>query len=300
VSAPYDAASKDLIETDPLGWVTFLGCAAPEWAVRLVDAELSTVTTESDKVIRVDVPSRWLLHIEIQSGSDASIERRVLRYNALLHARHGVPVASVIVLLRRTAEMTWLNGCLTMAPPVGPSWEFRYEVVRVWQRPVADFLNGPIGLIPFAPLADVTADDLPAVVSGMRTRIEDLRDRPLAMKLWSAAYLLMGLRFDRALIDNVLSGVVQMEESVTYQAILQRGLERGIQQGRAEGRAEGLTEGRAEEAVAMLLIFAEQKLGAPNAEQQAALRAITDPTRIEALCKKLRDVSTWDELLTGA
>jgi hypothetical protein len=79
VSGRFDATSKDLIETDPLGWVTFLGGRAPTWAVELIDAELSTVTTEPDKVICVSVPYRWLLHIEIQTGSDATIDRRVLR-----------------------------------------------------------------------------------------------------------------------------------------------------------------------------------------------------------------------------
>ncbi len=282
MNKPYDATSKDLIETDPVGWVAYLGRAVEPWAVRVVDAELSTVTTEADKVIRVDDPYRWFLHIDIQSGSDPTIERRLLRYHGLLHARHGAPVASVLVLLRRDANMSWVTGCLSVAPPVGPAWEFRYEVVRVWQRPVAEFLNGPLGLLPLAPLADIAPDDLPGVVSSMRTRIDAQPDRPLAAKLWTATYLLMGLRFDDALIHNVLSGVMQMEESVTYQAILRRG--------REEGRAAVL---------GLLLRAGQRKFGPPSETQEAVLRAIPDLPRLESLHDRLFDVTSWDELLAS-
>jgi predicted transposase YdaD len=292
VSKPYDATSKELIETDPAGWVTFLGCAVSSSAVRLVDADLSTVTTDTDKVIRVDEPERWLLHIDIQTGSNWEIERRLLRYNVLLQHRHGLPVASVVVLLRQSGNMAWVNGRLPVTPPLGPSWEFRYEVVRVWERPTSDFLNGPLGLVPLAPLAKIEEPDLPATISEMRTRIDGQPDRPLAAKLWTACFLLMGLRFNEAVINNVLSGVMQMEESVTYQAILRRGMEQGLREGR--------TEGRAEEAVSMLLLQGGEKFGSPAPEQERTLRSIHDLTKLETLIKRILKANTWDELLAGA
>lgn len=287
MSKPYDATSKDLIETDPAGWVAFLGCPVAPAAVRLVDADVSTVTTDADKVIRVDGPDPWLLHLEIQAGREETLDRRVLRYNALLHHRHGLPVASVVVLLRSAASMTALTGVLPVRPPVGPAWEFRYEVLRVWQRPAADFLNGPLGLLPLAPLADVRPPALAGVVDAMRARIDGQPDRPLAAKLWAASYVLMGLRYDGPLIDNVLSGVMQMEESVTYQAILSRGREAGIRQGRTD------------EIRAVLLRLGRKKFGPPMAAQEAALGAVADLARLEALSERLLDVTTWDDLLAG-
>jgi predicted transposase YdaD len=289
VSKPYDATSKDLIETDPAGWVAFLGCVVPPSAVRLVDADLSTVTTEADKVIRVDEPERWLLHIDIQTGASGDMERRLLRYNALLHHRHGLPVASVVVLLRKEANMTWLTGQMPIVAPVGPAWEFRYQVLRVWERPAAEFLNGPLGLIPLAPLAEVKASELPRVVSDMRSRIDAQSDRSLAAKLWTATYLLMGLRFDPALVKNVLSGVMQMEESTTYQEILQRGVARGLEQGSTA------------EAVKALLLQGRKKFKVPaTPAHEATLNGIKDLPRLEALLERILDASTWDELLAGA
>lgn len=284
MSKPYDATSKDLIEADPAGWVTFLGGPVPPPAVRLVDADVSTVTTDADKVIRVDGPTPWLLHLDIQAHWDSAMDRRLLRYNALLHYRHAVPVASAVVILRSAANMTALTGVLPVRPPIGPAWEFRYEVVRVWQRPATDFLGGPLGLLPLAPLAAMPRPDVSAVIEQMRTRLGDEPDRQLAAKLWAATYVLMGLRYDRPVIDNLLSGVMQMEESVTYQAILQRGAQQGAI---AESRATILRQGR-------------KKFGPPAAEVEAAVNAIADLPRLEALSDRLLDVATWDDLLRDA
>ncbi len=50
----------------------------------------------------------------------------------------------------------------------------------------------------------------------------------------------MGLRYDRALIEQLLQEVRGMKESVTYQAIVEEGV--------AKGREEGVVKGRMEEA----------------------------------------------------
>ena len=278
MSKPYDATSKDLIEADPGGWVTFLGCPADASDVRLVDADVSTVTTDADKVIRVETPFPWLLHLDIQAGWERGMDRRLSRYNALLHA---VPVASVVVILRAAANMTALTGVMPVRPPVGPAWEFRYEVLRVWERPAADFLAASPCLAPFAPLAAVRRPELPAVIDAMRGRLDPLPDRELAAKLWTACYVLMGMRYDEALADKLLEGVIRMEESVTYQAILRRGEQRG---GAAVAQRLVLHAGR-------------QKLGPPPPAVEAVIGAITDTDRLDALNTRILSVSTWGELL---
>ena len=108
---------------------------------------------------------------------------------------------------------------------------------------------------------------------------------PLAAKLWSATSLLMGLRFDEALVGRLLSGVSEMEESTTYQALLRRGREQGMREGLRDS---------------LRHLGRKKFAGPPSAEQEAALGAITDLPRLEALTEKLLDVNTWDELLAGA
>ena len=285
MSKPYDVTSKDLIEADPAGWVTFFGCPVPPAAVRLVDADVSTVTADADKVVRVDGPAPWLLRLDIQARWEAAMDRRLLRYNALLQHRHGLPVASAVVVLRPESNTPALNGVLAVRPPVGAGWEFRYEVLRVWRRPAADYLGGPLGLLPLAPIADVTEADLPAVVAAMNARLAGHPDRPLTDRLWTASFILMGLRYEQALIDNLLSGVMQMEESVTYQAILRRGLDDGMRQGAAA------------EARKLLLRAGGHKFGPPAPAVGAAVPAITDAGRLEALFDRVFTASSWDDLL---
>lgn len=290
MTKPYDATTKDLIEADPAGWVTYLGHPVSPSAVRLVDDDLSTVTTGADKVIRVTNPHPWLLHLEIQTVADAQMARRLLRYNAMLQLRHEVPVASAVVLLRSERDMPDLTGQFEVRTPVGAAWEFRYDVVRVWERPVEEFLTGPLGLLPLAPLADIRRPDLPSVVGRMRERIGSKTPGPLEAKLWAASYVLMGLRYQTAMIESVLAGVMQMEESVTYQALIRRGMEKG--------RAEGIAEAKPEEARHILLRQGRKKFGREaTAKQRATLEAITELDRLEALSEKLLDVSTWAELL---
>ena len=291
MSKPYDATSKDFLEADPAGWVGYLG-GSPAAGVEVIDADLATVTTESDRVVRVGGPAPWLLHLEFQANTDDTLPERLLRYNALLQARHRLPAATVLVVLRSAASMTRLTGEHPVAPPVGPGWVFRYTVLRVWERPADEFLAGAVGLVPFAPLAAVRKPDLPAVVHRMRDRIAADADRALAARLWTAAYVLMGLKYDRPLIDSVLSGVQQMEESVTYQAIVERGLTEGLRRGTQQGLQQGLQAARD-----TLLRLGRKRFGPPATRHEAAVAAVPDLTRLGALSDRLLDVGTWDELL---
>jgi predicted transposase YdaD len=49
----------------------------------------------------------------------------------------------------------------------------------------------------------------------------------------------LGLRYEQALIDQLLQGVRAMEESVTYQAIFKKGNEKGFERGIEKGIEEG-------------------------------------------------------------
>jgi predicted transposase YdaD len=113
----------------------------------------------------------------------------------------------------------------------------------------------------------------------------------LAKELWSATYILMGLRYEQALIQAVLRGVMNMKESVTYQAILEEGM--------AEGEAKGVLK----EARKMVLLQGRSRFGQPASPQVvAALEALTEARQLEELGVRLLQVSSWQELLgsTGA
>jgi predicted transposase YdaD len=161
----------------------------------------------------------------------------------------------------------------------------RYRIVRVWRTSPEQWLKGGLGLVPLAPLGDLQQQGLPAVIARMKQRLG--RDAPprLAADLWSAAYILMGLRYDQAVVQKLLQGVVTMRESVTYQAIIE------------EGKAEGLTEGRIEEARTILLLQGRSRFGEPSPEELAAVHALTDVRKLERLSLRLLEATSWSELL---
>ena len=202
--------------------------------------------------------------------------------NSALFKRHDLPVRSLLVLLHRGADSPRLTGLYERGFPGEPfDVALRYRVLRVWQVAAEQWLAGSLGLVPLAPLGDVGPPDLPAVIARMKQRLEREAPPRQAADLWSAAYILMGMRYERALVQRLLQGVLTMKESVTYQAIIE----------------EGEAKGEAKEARKMIFLQGRSKFGKPSAEAEAALNALSDVSQLEALGVRLLRASSWEELL---
>lgn len=124
---------------------------------------------------------------------------------------------------------------------------------------------------------------LPSVIHRVEERLAEETPKPVADKLWAATFILMGLQYPAEVARQLLQGVMGMKESVTYQAI--------IEEGRAKGVAQGMSK--------TLLRQGRKRFGPPSEATVAAIEAITDLNRLEALSERLLDVSSWDELLAG-
>jgi hypothetical protein len=231
------------------------------------------------------------LAVDFQAGHD-TLEKLpdLLLYNSALFKRHGLLVRSLLVLLHPGADSRQLTGFYERGFPGEPfDAALRYRPLRVWRIAPEKWLAGGLGLLPLAPLGNVSPKELPGIIVQMKQRL-DLGVPPTqAAELWSAAFILMGLRYEQALIRKLLQGVVAMKESVTYQAIIEEGM--------AEGLAKGLAEGKIEEARAILLLQGRSRFGEPSAETLAAIQAVTDVQKLEELSVRLLVVSSWQELL---
>ena len=76
----------------------------------------------------------------------------------------------------------------------------------MWGEDPEPYLAAGVNLVPLAPLANVTVEELPGLVARMSVRINsELRTRSL--KLWTATYLLMGLCYSEELVSRLLEGV---------------------------------------------------------------------------------------------
>jgi predicted transposase YdaD len=286
----FDATLKDLLEEflpDYRAAIRDQFGLALGGAVRAIDADVSTISASADKVCLIEGPPRLLLDLEPQSGPDAELPQRLLKYSVLLTDRHKLRVRTVVLLLRPKADGPHVTGTLRyqFEDDEDSYLTFRYHVLRVWQLPVETVLAGGMGLLPLAPLTAVPKKQVPAVIARMDERIEREATPRAARKLRAAAKLLLGLRFRRDEASLLMPGAKWMKDSDTYLEILE------------EGEAKGLVKGRVAEAKRFLLLLGRKQFGIPDRATKAALEAITDPQRLEQLGERVLEASSWQELL---
>lgn len=298
MSKPFDASPKALLQYGPADWPAFVGVKAR--SVEIVDADISTVTGATDKVLRLHAADGdRIQHFEFQSGPDAMVPRRTHRYSALLEDRHDLPVESIVMLLARKTNLRAINGRYERKLPGEPQpyLRFRYRVIRVWELPVEKVLSAGPSVLPLAPMSDVQRDQLPMVIERMEERFTAMADRTSIGDLWTATKVLMGLRYDKIFTEQLLQGVRAMKESVTYQAIV----EEGVQKGEREGVRKGVQIGKVQEVRQVLLRIGGKRFQSPpNPEQLQELEAMTDIAHLENLAERVLDVHNWSELLASS
>jgi hypothetical protein len=70
MALPYDATLKVLLRHVD-DWLRQLGVEV-RGTIEEIEAELSTVSADADKVFRINEIEAWLLHLEVQAGRDSS------------------------------------------------------------------------------------------------------------------------------------------------------------------------------------------------------------------------------------
>jgi hypothetical protein len=108
MSRPYDATLKAMLEACPSDWPALAGFRAGR--TEIIDADVSTISAATDKVLRLSGGLNAIMHFEFQAGPDAGLPGRVHGYNSLFENRHGPPVHSVVVLLRPEADLRSITG----------------------------------------------------------------------------------------------------------------------------------------------------------------------------------------------
>lgn len=131
-----------------------------------------------------------------------------------------------------------------------------------------------------------TSGTVTVINADLSTVTAELETAPAeADHLRVVTYNLLGLRFPPAVVDQMMPGIRNMRDSLTYQAILE--------EGRAEGREEGQVRGEQR----LLMRLGTARLGQPDALTRSQLESITDIAEIERLGERMLTVSSWSELL---
>ena len=293
----YDATLNTLIDDHAGDWAAFLAarCGVPPGPATVLDTDLSA-TLQADRLFRVSGPVPAAIHLELESTGRLGIPDKLLRYNVAARAVIDLPVHSVLVLLRPKATATDLTGRLEILGADGEAYlAFRYTVLRVWQESVATLLAAGPGIAPLALLTNEAASNLPAAFGQFRERL--MADRVpdiVGRTLIGSTFVLCGLRYTHAQIKALYEDLsMTLEDSTTYQWILNKGINQGVVRGQAEGEARG----RTAEAQSLVLALGAQRFGAATPEVEAAVRAVADRERLERVAARLLTAADWHDLL---
>jgi hypothetical protein len=290
----YDATLKDIVR-HPAELAAVFGLPAEE-ATATLNVDLSTLSAASDVVLGFGEPLREIADLNFQSGPDANLPGRVLHYNAALHARYGVPIRTMVVLLRPKADAASLTGKLAYGV-VGHRLEFEYSVQRLWQQPTDRFFRAGLSMMPLATLCRMLSDKplpdgLAEVVREIESRLQAEASHADAVRLMTAAYVLTGLRVDRSELASIFRGIGLMKESTAFDEWVENE-RRSEARGQARGQAMGEAQGR----VQAILRVGRRGLGSPDASSEAALKAIDDIDRLDRMLDGLSSAESWQELL---
>jgi hypothetical protein len=237
-------------------------------------------------VLGIGDPLAGIVDVNFQAGRSDDLSTRVLLYNAVLHHRFRVPVHSIIVLLRPAANDTALDTGVHYAVwPERGGTDIRFEVVRLWERAVEEVLAGGLGTLPLAPLCQMPAgtaleDALPGVIRRIDERLTREAGPEDAATLWTAAFVLSGMRLPRSILLPLFRGVHGMKESDTYQYILE--------------------EGAVNELRKLILRQGQRRFGTPSEAVRAAVEGVADLERLERMSDRIHEVSTWQEVLDAS
>lgn len=221
--------------------------------------------------------------IELQANWDGDLPYDLLRRYALLKHRHRLPVSVAVILMRPDANSSGMTGDFPQDNPLGSNWGFPFTVFRVWEKPVETFLNGPLGLVPFAPLADVKADDLPTILTAVKARLDRDASRSESEFLRETTFQLLALRYDKVFIHK-------MREFMTKLDLSQNSWVQAIRQ-------EGAESARVEQIREMILELGSDKFGPIPEQLKAFVESMSDLTRLHRLLRRLMKADGWQELV---
>src|SRR5713101_3747290 len=168
----FDATLKDMGRDSPQGFLAAFD-RRPTLPVKLLNVDLSTVTTVADLILGLGEPLEEIIQLDFQSSAAAWKHADLMVYNALLFAHYHVPVHTVVILLRLEAAHPNLNGVIHYGPRPGRgNMEFNYEVARLWEHPAEELLVADLGVVPLAMLGKLPKGlSLEAGLTGVAQRV---------------------------------------------------------------------------------------------------------------------------------
>lgn len=274
----YDNICKYLAEEYPTAFADWLLSEATT-NIQVLKTELSIEPIRADSLTLLQT-SNQILHLEFQTlpTSEPPLPFRMLDYWVRLKRQYRCDIEQVVLFLKSSnSEAVFTNQFEDI------NTTHRYRVIRLWEEDPTPLLNNPALL----PLATLAKSDLPnALLEQVAAQVGMIEEPRRRGNLAACVTVLAGLRFDDNLVNQLFREEI-MQESVTYQRILQKGLQQGQEQGKQQGRQE--------EARAMISRQLTRRFGivAPEVREQINSLSLT---QLEDLGEALLDFSTTTDL----
>ncbi len=228
----FDNLCKFLVENFSDDFATWL-LGEPVTLTELSPKELSLEPIRADALI-LRQSEELILHVEFQTQPDVKIPFRMADYRLRGYRRFpNKRMLQVVIYLKETNSQEVYKTTFELEQTI-----HRFQVIRIWEQPTEIFMQTP-GLLPFAVLSNTESkiDTLQEVA----TRIDNIEDKQIQTDVAASAFILAGLVLEQGDIQRLLRRDI-MQESVTYQLLVNEGKAEGKAEGRAEGRAEGSQE----------------------------------------------------------
>jgi predicted transposase/invertase (TIGR01784 family) len=218
----YDNLAKSLSEKYPERFASWL-LGSPQVNVEVLKTELSIEPIRADSVTFLRTQSS-ILHIEFQTrlDSDPPLDFRMLDYWVRLHRLYRIPIIQIVVLLLPPSPETVITNFFQLS-----TTRHEYQVIKLWDVDPEVLLRDP-ALLPFAPLASKTPSE--ALLLQVAAEVDKIESVPLRQEITSCVHIMAGLKYSKTLIQRLFQEDI-MQESVTYQDILQKGEDKGLRIG---------------------------------------------------------------------
>ena len=274
----YDNTCKYIASQNPASFVRWLLPNEEFTTVEILKTELPAEPIRADSLILLRF-GNTILHLEFEKlpYSDPPIPERMLNYWVRLYGKYRCKIEQVVIFLQRIDSPLVLIDRFQEANTI-----HSYRIIRLWEEDSELFLADP-ALLPLAPL---TCSESPReLLQEVAARVELIQDPTQRREILVCTAVMAGLLHKPNLISQLFRED-NMQESLFYQEILQKGVQRGLQQGLQQGL---------QREVSVILRLLRRRVGELSSSTEERIRALSI-TQLEELAEALLDFSSPDDL----
>jgi len=274
----YDNTCKYIASQNPASFVRWLLPNDEFTTVEILKTELPAEPIRADFLILLRF-GNTILHLEFEKlpYSDPPIPERMLNYWVRLYGKYRCRIEQVVIYLQRIDSPLVFLDRFQVGNTVHP-----YRVIRLWEEDPASFLAEP-ALLPLAPL---TRSNAPReLLAQVAAEVELIQDPAQRREILVCTAVMAGLLHKPNLISQLFRED-NMQESLFYQEIVEKGEQRGLQRGLQQGL---------QREVSVILRLVRRRVGelAPSTEERIRALSIS---QLENLAEALLDFSSPADL----